>query len=85
MALRESPVGRVEILDRIRAALTDHSGSVLLTGPAGIGKSTVLAAYAAAAGTEALVLRAAAAEVESGLPYLTLVDLLDGVGDQEMA
>jgi DNA-binding CsgD family transcriptional regulator len=87
MTLRESPapVGRVEILDRIRAGLAGHSGSVVVTGPAGIGKSTVLAAHAAQAAADEQVLRAAAAEVESGLPYLTLVDLLDGVGDQEMA
>lgn len=59
-------------------------GSVLVTGPAGIGKSTVLSAAAATIG-DARVLRAAAAEVESGLPYLTLVDLFDGVADHELA
>jgi DNA-binding CsgD family transcriptional regulator len=47
---------------------------VLLAGPAGIGKSTMLSALAAEY-PQARVLRAAAAEVESGLPYLTLVDL----------
>lgn len=78
-------MGRVEILDRIQAGLDGGSGSVLVTGPAGIGKSTVLAAHAEAAAGEAQVLRAAAAEVESGLPYLTLVDLLDRVSDPEMA
>ncbi len=49
-------------------------GSVLVVGPPGIGKSTVLSALAAEP-DGARVLRAAAAEVESGLPYLTLVDL----------
>ena len=51
---------------------------ILVVGPAGIGKSTVLAALAgdqATAEAQRRVLRAAAAEVESGLPYLTLVDL----------
>ncbi len=51
-----------------------ESGSVLLVGPAGIGKSTMLSAIAAGY-PQARVLRAAAAEVESGLPYLTLLDL----------
>src|SRR5215469_12116282 len=68
-----SAIGRDEALAIARGQLAD-AGSVLLVGPAGIGKSTMLSALAAEfAG--ALVLRAAAAEVESGLPYLTLVDL----------
>jgi DNA-binding CsgD family transcriptional regulator len=67
-----SPIGRDEALALARAQLAD-AGSVLLVGPAGIGKSTVLSALAAE--YPGLVLRAAAAEVESGLPYLTLVDL----------
>ncbi len=55
-------------------------GSVILTGPAGIGKSTILDALALEA-TDVLVLRAAAAEAEAELPYLALVDLLDGAPD----
>jgi DNA-binding CsgD family transcriptional regulator len=56
-----------------RVQLAD-AGSVLLLGPAGIGKSTMLSALAAEY-PDARVLRASAAEVESGLPYLTLLDL----------
>ncbi|TML30578.1 MAG: hypothetical protein E6G35_06085, partial [Actinobacteria bacterium] len=56
--------------------------SVLVVGPPGIGKSTVLATLADAV-PGARVLRAAAAEVESGLPYLTLVDLFGAaLGEQ---
>lgn len=51
---------------------------MLLRGPAGIGKSTVLESLAFER-RDALVLRVAAAEVESGLPYLTLVDLFGKV------
>lgn len=72
-----APVGRSDVLDQLHVRLSAGE-SVVVYGPAGIGKSTVLAAYPALAG-DALVLRANAAEVESGLPYLTLVDLFDGV------
>jgi DNA-binding CsgD family transcriptional regulator len=68
-----TPIGRDEALAIARMQLAD-AGSVLLVGPAGIGKSTVLSALAAEY-PGGRVLRAAAAEVESGLPYLTLVDL----------
>jgi DNA-binding CsgD family transcriptional regulator len=77
------PVGRADVLERARSRLLEGS-SVLLHGPAGIGKSTVLAAMAGEL-PGARVLRAAAAEVESGLPYLTLVDLFDGVSAEEIA
>ncbi len=91
------PVGRDEILDRLARYRPGQGGGVALFGPAGIGKSTVLAAAAANAagdgapprgpGAEpvARVLWAAAAEPESGLPYLTLVDLFDSVTGQEMS
>jgi DNA-binding CsgD family transcriptional regulator len=68
-----SPVGRGDLLDAARSSLAAGE-SVLVLGPAGIGKSTVLSALAAEP-AQRQVLRAAAAEVESGLPYLTLVDL----------
>jgi DNA-binding CsgD family transcriptional regulator len=68
------------VLDELHARL-NAGGSAVVYGPAGIGKSTVLAAYLPLAG-DALVLRANAAEVESGLPYLTLVDLFDGVSGE---
>jgi DNA-binding CsgD family transcriptional regulator len=76
-----SPIGRGDILAQTRAGLA-AGGSVLLTGPAGIGKSTILAALATDDWLpDALVLRAAAAEVEAELPYLALVDLFDGTSD----
>src|SRR5215468_5428296 len=72
-----SPVGRNDLLDAARRSL-DAGESVLVVGPAGIGKSTVLAALADEP-AQRRVLRAAAAEVESGLPYLTLVDLFGAI------
>lgn len=72
-----APVGRVEIQNHVADLLAD-GGSVLLRGPAGIGKSTLLESLAERR-SDALVLRVAAAEVESGLPYLTLVDLFGKV------
>ncbi len=72
-----APVGRVEIQNHVVDLLAE-GGSVLLRGPAGIGKSTLLDSLAKQR-PDALVLRVAAAEVESGLPYLTLVDLFGKV------
>ncbi|MFB9234901.1 AAA family ATPase [Plantactinospora siamensis] len=79
-----TPVGRAEVLDQVRERLAE-GGSALVCGPAGIGKSTLLAALAADAESDARVLRASAAEVESGLPHLTLVDLFDRVDGAELA
>lgn len=74
--------GRDEPLAAARDQLAS-GGSVLLHGPAGIGKSTVLRAlaaeYAAAART---VLRCSATESESHLPFLALADLFGLVLDQ---
>jgi len=78
-----SLVGRGELLARARAELA-AGGSVLLWGPAGIGKSAVLDVMAAQR-EATLVLRAAAAEAEAELPYLALVDLFDGVLDTAVA
>src|SRR5258707_1292944 len=72
-----APVGRVEIQNHVVDLLAE-GGSVLLRGPAGIGKSTLLDSLAEQY-PDALVLRVAAAEVESGLPYLTLIDLFGKV------
>ena len=72
-----APIGRVEIQNHVVDLLAE-GGSVLLRGPAGIGKSTLLDSLAQQR-PDALVLRVAAAEVESGLPYLTLVDLFGKV------
>ncbi|TMM37225.1 MAG: LuxR family transcriptional regulator [Actinobacteria bacterium] len=68
-----APVGRDSIVSLARTQLASGS-SVLIVGPPGIGKSTVVNALADGS-IAGRVLRAAAAEVESGLPYLTLVDL----------
>ncbi|MFD5573725.1 ATP-binding protein [Streptomyces cadmiisoli] len=74
-------IGREELFSTARDQL-GRGGSVLLHGPAGIGKSTVLRAlaadYAAAART---VLRCSATESESHLPFLALADLLGLVLD----
>ncbi|MGC9668621.1 AAA family ATPase [Planosporangium sp. 12N6] len=78
-----TPIGRGEILEQARVRLA-AGGSILLYGPAGIGKSTILQALAADA-DPALVLRANAAEAEAELPYLALVDLFDGVLDEYAA
>ena len=71
------------MLDQIRERLAG-GGSALVCGPAGIGKSTVLEAFAAQS-SQRRVLHAAAAEIESGLPYLTLIDLFYGIGGTEIA
>lgn len=57
-----------------------RGGSVVLRGPAGIGKSTLLAAIAdRAAESGDLVLRANPTSAEAGLPHLALVDLFAAV------
>ncbi|MFF3499600.1 AAA family ATPase [Streptomyces sp. NPDC003247] len=79
-------VGREELFTAAREQLA-RGGSVLLHGPAGIGKSTVLRALAADYGeTARTVLRCSATESESHLPFLALADLfglvLDEVSDR---
>ncbi|WP_445526055.1 AAA family ATPase [Streptomyces cyslabdanicus] len=60
-----------------------RGGSVLLHGPAGIGKSTVLRALAAEyAPIARTVLRCSATESESHLPFLALADLFGLVLDE---
>lgn len=68
-------IGRDELVTAARDQLA-RGGSVLLHGPAGIGKSTVLRALAADYGETARVLRCSATESESHLPFLALADLL---------
>ncbi|GAB2796527.1 LuxR family transcriptional regulator [Streptomyces chlorus] len=68
-------IGREEPFAEAREQLA-RGGSVLLHGPAGIGKSTVLRALAAEnAGGAPTVLRCSATESESHLPFLALADL----------
>ncbi|NUS78915.1 MAG: AAA family ATPase [Streptomyces sp.] len=75
-------IGREEVFGQAREQLV-RGGSVLLHGPAGIGKSTVLRALAADNGGSArTVLRCSATESESHLPFLALADLLGLVLDE---
>ncbi|MFF5496764.1 AAA family ATPase [Streptomyces aquilus] len=75
-------IGREEVFGQAREQLV-RGGSVLLHGPAGIGKSTVLRALAADIGGSAhTVLRCSATESESHLPFLALADLLGLVLDE---
>lgn len=75
-------IGREEMFTAAREQLAG-GGSVLLHGPAGIGKSTVLRALAAQYGDAArTVLRCSATESESHLPFLALADLLGLVLDE---
>ncbi|MEU8587534.1 AAA family ATPase [Streptomyces sp. NPDC048664] len=75
-------IGREELLAGAREQLA-AGGSVLVHGPAGIGKSTVLRALAAEYGeTARTVLRCSATESESHLPFLALADLLGLVVDE---
>ncbi|WP_330347922.1 ATP-binding protein [Streptomyces sp. NBC_00582] len=75
-------IGREELFTSARDQLV-RGGSVLLHGPAGIGKSTVLRALAADYGDAAhTVLRCSATESESHLPFLALADLFGLVLDE---
>ncbi|MFJ9665247.1 ATP-binding protein [Streptomyces sp. NPDC101219] len=78
-------IGREELYADARGQLAG-GGSVLLHGPAGIGKSTVLRALAAEnAGGARTVLRCSATESESHLPFLALADLFGLVLDRVSA
>ncbi|MDT0381981.1 LuxR family transcriptional regulator [Streptomyces sp. DSM 42041] len=73
------PVGRTALLAALEARVA-AGGSAVLTGPSGIGRSTVLEAVAASATARGeLVLRASGAETERWLPYAGLADLLGQV------
>lgn len=62
-----------------------RGGSVVLRGPAGIGKSTVLSALAQrAAQAGDLVLRASPTSAEAGLPHLALVDMFAAVSTEAL-
>ncbi|MGV9251467.1 ATP-binding protein [Streptomyces sp. NPDC003697] len=75
-------IGRDEQTAAAREQLA-RGGSMLLHGPAGIGKSTVLRAWAAEyAPSVRTVLRCSATESESHLPFLALADLFGLVLDE---
>ncbi|MFI0941382.1 AAA family ATPase [Streptomyces sp. NPDC021020] len=75
------PAGRETLVGTVLAHLDDGDG-VLLTGPAGIGRTTLLdrVAGARAAGGHR-VLRCSPSPADRHSPYLGLIDLLSGVGD----
>lgn len=69
-------VGRADLLAAIEARLA-AGGSILLTGPAGIGKTALLDAVAAAASARGeRVLRVFPAHADRDLPFAALADLL---------
>jgi DNA-binding CsgD family transcriptional regulator/energy-coupling factor transporter ATP-binding protein EcfA2 len=82
------PVGGLSahaLVDRgpLIAGAREHlagAGSVLLTGPAGIGKSTLLSALAGEL-ADRQVLHCSLSETERHLPFLGLIDLLAEIGD----
>ncbi|MEU9404973.1 AAA family ATPase [Streptomyces sp. NPDC048281] len=76
------PTGRRALLDAARVQAADRPG-LLLHGPAGIGKSTLVAALAAdpAAGT---VLHCSPAEADARLPFAGLVDLFARVPESHL-
>jgi DNA-binding CsgD family transcriptional regulator/energy-coupling factor transporter ATP-binding protein EcfA2 len=72
-------VGRGPLLADARAHLAG-GGSVLLTGPAGIGKSSLLSALAGEL-ADHRTLQCSLSETERHLPFLGLIDLLAETGD----
>ncbi|MGH3646154.1 MAG: AAA family ATPase, partial [Micromonosporaceae bacterium] len=74
-------VGRDELLGYVTAAMRD--GGALLYGPAGIGKSSVVEACAAAATADGwLVVHTTCGVADRELPYLGLLDLLGELHDR---
>jgi AAA ATPase domain len=83
--MNDAAMSRDQLHRRAREALLSGPG-VLLYGPAGIGKThlaAMLVAEATVAG--ATILRCAPVEAELRLPYLCLIDLLEGVPDATVA
>ncbi|MFT4263288.1 MAG: AAA family ATPase, partial [Nocardioides sp.] len=73
-------VGRASERRRLARFVTSGSGALLLTGEAGIGKSTLLAEAAALAGAHgATVLTGFAAETDAERPFCVITDLFDGL------
>lgn len=80
------PVGRTELLERCWSGLS--AGGLVLYGPAGIGKTTVLRALAnlvRAGDPEMAVLHCAPVEPDRQLPLAALADLLAGADHGAMA
>ena len=73
-------------LQRILTRTGDRGAAVLVSGEPGIGKTTLWDAAVAAATQAGLrVLTARGNSAETTLTYAALIDLLDGVGDDELA
>ncbi|MBO3746665.1 AAA family ATPase [Streptosporangiaceae bacterium NEAU-GS5] len=72
-------VGRATVLAQILRALRRPPQTILITGEAGIGKTHLLGAVAAAR-HRLRVLRGQARELDEGLPYAPLVDALEALG-----
>ncbi|MDH6134061.1 DNA-binding CsgD family transcriptional regulator [Kitasatospora sp. MAA4] len=80
----DAPVGRGPELRAAEEALR-ATGAVLLSGPAGIGRSVLAAALAdRAARAGAVVLRCAPSGEESALPYVGLVDLFADLPERRL-
>ncbi|WP_405995182.1 AAA family ATPase [Streptomyces sp. NBC_00986] len=83
-----SLTGRRELLDTARAELTIHHG-VLLHGPAGIGKSVLVAALVATSAAQVqpsgTVLHCSPAQEDARLPFAGLVDLFARVPESCLA
>ncbi|MFG2147291.1 AAA family ATPase [Streptomyces sp. NPDC048696] len=82
---RPSAVQRDALCDTVRAHLS-RAGGVLLSGPAGIGRTTVVSQLVAEAGSRGhRVLHCSPSPAERDSPFLGLIDLLSGVGDDTLA
>src|SRR5512139_2445913 len=78
-------VGRADLLAAVEGQLT-AGGSVVLTGPAGIGKTAVMDAIGAAAVARGeRVLRVAGAETERWISYAGVADLFSQVPVEYLA
>lgn len=78
-------VERTALRDTVRTHLS-RGGGVLLTGPAGIGRTTVVSQLAAELGAHGhRVLRSSPSPAEQDSPFLGLIDLLTGVADDTLA
>ncbi|WP_329404133.1 helix-turn-helix transcriptional regulator [Streptomyces melanogenes] len=82
---RPPAVERDALRDSVLAHLS-RAGSVLLTGPAGIGRTTVVSQVVADVSARGhQVLRCSPSPAERDSPFLALIDLLTGVGDDTLA
>lgn len=82
---RPPAVERDALRDSVLAHLS-RAGSVLLTGPAGIGRTTLVSQVVADVSARGhQVLRCSPSPAERDSPFLALIDLLTGVGDDTLA